>query len=241
MLRTRTKVLAGLLVLVSGVAVASAISSGGSGGAGAAVDVLAALVGKDVNANSYTATTSTGPAFYSTGDLVNAVRLGTAPRATIGVCNPGQPDVCIGPNDFGFTSKLVLWGDFTTQTIVARTFLDVQGSAYIINNAGPVMVTDTDGLVINNTTPIKGNVMARVTFDFPSITNNACSVQSVTVTGAALQDAVHANADFSLPADVSIGNARVTAANTVELKLCNHSSSGPQDPVSGAYVFEFRR
>ena len=235
----RTKILVGVLVLVATGAAASAISSGGNGGAASAVDVLAALVGQNVNANSYTATATTGTAFQSTGDLVTAVRLGTAPRATIGTCSSGG--VCIGPDDFGFTTKLYVWGDITTQTVVARTFLDVQGSAYIINNAGAVMVTDTDGFVVNGGTPLKGRVAVAVTFDSAAINNGTCLAQTLTVTGAVLGDAVGVNADFELPDTVMIGNARVTAANTVSLRMCNVDVALSKDPVSGPYNFVLER
>lgn len=228
-----------VLALGSGVAMASKIGAGGGGGVGAAVDVLGALVGQDVNANSYTATTTTGPAFISTGDRVDAVKLGTGARASIGTCNGGA--ICLGPST-GNSTGVYVSGFIVSTSQQVQGELDLLGdNAYLRNNSGAVNVRDTDGLSINDTTPVKGVVLARVTFDFPSITNNACSTQSVTVTGAALQDYVKANADFALPADVSIGNARVTSANTVELKLCNHSSTGPQDPASGAYNFEIMR
>lgn len=80
-----------------------------------------------------------------------------------------------------------------------------------------------------------------VTFDFPSIANGSCSTSSVTVTGAAVNDTVTVNADFALPADVMVGNARSTAANTVELKLCNVNLTTSQDPASGSYRFRIER
>lgn len=235
----RTKVLAAVLVLVSGVAVASAISSGGSGGGGSAVDVLAELVGKNVSANSYTATATTGPAFFSTGDLVDAVKLGTGPRATIGTCNGGA--VCVGPvsgSDTGF---------YVSGFIVARSAqftseVDLLGdNAYLRNNSGPVRVNDVDGLVVNGTTPLKGRVAVAVTFDSAAINNGTCLAQSLTVTGAVVGDAVGVNADFDLPDTVMIGNARVTATNTVALRMCNVDVALPKDPVSGTYNFVLER
>lgn len=234
----RTKILVGVLVLVATGAAASAISSGGNGGAASAVDVLAALVGQNVNANSYAATATTGTAFQSTGDLVTAVRLGTAPRATIGTCSSGG--VCIGPDDFGFTTKLYVWGDITTQTVVARTFLDVQGSSYIINNDGAVKVIDADGLVINSTTALKGRVAVAVTFDSASIAANGCNPQTVTVTGALANDFASVNANFALPSGVGIQGARVTATDTVEINLCNNTV-GALDPASGSYLVKLER
>lgn len=226
-------------LLVAGTASAQTFPGGGGSGAASSVDVLAALVGQNVSANSYTATATSGTAFQSTGDLVTAVRLGTAPRATIGTCSGGG--VCIGPDDFGFTTKLYVWGDITTQTVVARTFLDVQGSAYIINNSGPVRVTDTDGLVVNGGTALKGRVALAVTFDSASINNGTCLNQAVTVAGALVGDFVRVNADFALPDTVMVGNARVTATNTVSLRLCNIDPALPADPASGPYNFALER
>jgi hypothetical protein len=80
-----------------------------------------------------------------------------------------------------------------------------------------------------------------VTYDFPSVANSACVESSVTVTGAAANDTISVNADFALPTDVSIGNARATGANTVALRLCNSNASTPQDPASGSYRFRIER
>lgn len=189
-------------------------------------------------AKTYTATATSGTAFQSTGDLVTAVRLGTAPRATIGTCSGGG--VCIGPDDFGFTTKLYIWGDITTQTVVARTFLDVQGSSYIINNDGPVRITDTDGVTINNGTPQKGRVAVSVTFDSAAIGANTCNPQTITVSGAALNDHTNVTANFQLPVGVSLNGGRVTATDTVELNLCN-ATAGSLDPVSGPFLVKLER
>lgn len=239
----RTKVFAAMLVLASGAAVASAITAGGSGGGGASpVDVLAALVGQNVNANSYTATATTGPAFNSTGNLVDAYRLGTGPRATIGTCNSGG--ICLGPNDGSIGTMVFISGSFVSKSAQVQGPLDMLGvDAYLINNnsTDPVRVEDADGFRINGTSPIKGVARASVTYDAPALSNNTCSPQSVTVTGAALGDYVTVNADFALPTGVAIGNARVTAANTVELTLCNITAGGALDPTSGPYLFRLER
>jgi hypothetical protein len=230
-----------LVALLASAAASAQIFPGNGGGGGVTpTDVQAALVGQAINASSYTATSGT-TGFQCTGDPAVCLRYGTAPRATLGVCTAGSPDLCVGPNDFGFTSKLTVWGDITSQTLVARTFIDLQGSAYLINNSGAVTVTDADGLVINGTSAMKGVVRTAVTYDAAAITNNACSVQSVTVAGAAVGDTVSVSADFSLPQGVGIGNVRVTAANTVELTLCNVTTGGTLDPASGTYRFRMER
>lgn len=232
------RALVAVVVLVSGAAVAGVFSGGG----GAMVNVLAELVGENVNAASYTATSTTGPSFVSTGDRVDAARLGTHPRATIGPCEPGAPDICVGPNDFGYTSKFRTWGDIIAQGFQVRDNIDVLGNAAIVNNSGPVRITDTDGLVVNATTALKGRVAVPVTFDSASINNGTCLDQAVTVAGAVVDDFVtSAYAAFTLPPGVSVDNAFVTATNTVELRLCNVDPSTPRDPASGLYKFVLER
>lgn len=80
-----------------------------------------------------------------------------------------------------------------------------------------------------------------ITFDFPSVPNGSCTTASITVTGAALNDTISVNADFTLPASVGIGNVRSTATDTVSLRLCNHDPTNAADPDSGIYRFRIER
>lgn len=232
--------LVGGMVLLSGVAVAGVFGGGSGGGVGAVVDVLAELVGKNVNANSYTATTTTGPAFIATGDRIDAIRLGSGSRATIGTNASG--DIFIGPNDFGYTTSLYLWGGIVTQGIQVRSVLDVLGpGTYITNNDGVVQVVDPDGFKINGTTPLKGIVRASVTVDFPAIPNNDCVSVTTAVAGAQPHDFVDAIADFDLPEDVTVRAEYVVSAGQVKLKACNHSNEAAEDPDSGAFIVRLER
>jgi hypothetical protein len=227
------------LLLASAASAAQPFPYGRGASAPTPADVQAALVGRMISADSYTATTATGPAFTAANNLVNAIQLGTGPRATIGACQSGA--ICIGPDDLGFTTRLFVWGTIGTQMVQVRDSLDVLGNAAIINNDGPVRIGDTDGIVINGTTALKGRVAVSVTFDSAAISNNACNPQSVTVTGALAGDFVSVNANFALPTGVVLGNARVTSANTVELTLCNVTTGGTLDPASGPYLFKLER
>lgn len=83
-------------------------------------------------------------------------------------------------------------------------------------------------------------VESAVTVDVASIAAQSCLTTSVTVTGAAAGDTLWANADFALPLGVLVGNVRTTAANTVELTLCN-VTAGALDPASGSYRFRIER
>lgn len=235
----RRAIFVGGMVLLSGVAVAG-VFGGGGGGAGAVVDVLAELVGKNVNANSYTATTTTGPAFVATGDRVDAIRLGSGSRATIGTNATG--DVFIGPNDFGYGTTVTVWGSITTQSMQVRDNIDILGNAAILNNNGPVRIVDMDGLAINGGTPLKGIVRTSATLDFPSISNNKCITMDATVSEAQVGDFAMAEASFDLPEDVTVrASHSVTVAGTVTIKACNHSSILAEDPASGPYLIRLER
>jgi hypothetical protein len=235
----------GLVVLALGSSVAMAdkiTSGGGSGSGGGVVDVLAALIGKAVNADSYTATTATGPAFTSANNLVNAIQLGTGPRATIGACNTGG--ICFGPNDGAIGTMVFISGSLVSKSAQVQGPLDMLGvDAYLINNNGsdPVRVEDVDGFRINGTTPLKGRVAVSVTFDAPAINNNSCTPSTVSAPGARPGDFVSANADFFMGDDLFVGGVRVTANDSVELTICNVNTSVTTDPPSGTFLIKMER
>jgi hypothetical protein len=236
----RTFLLATLLA--SAASAAQPFPYGRGASAPTPADVQAALVGRMISADSYTATTATGPAFIATNNLVNAIQLGTAPRATIGSCN--ATGICLGPNDGAISTMVYISGSLVSKSAQIQGPLDMLGvDAYLINNNGSdaVRVEDVDGFRINGTTPLKGRVAVSVTFDSAAISNNACNPQTVTVTGALAGDFVSVNANFALPTGVVIGNARVTSANAVELTLCNVTTGGTLDPASGPYLFKLER
>lgn len=195
-------------------------------------------------APAYRATTTTGTAYQVDAVLECGFDTGPGTRNCIGTNALGE--ILIGPGS-GNSTVGRLFGDLNViqligSNVTATTALILGTSGFIVNSsANPVRVTDADGLQINSTTAIKGWVQATVAVDFAIINNNACATQSVTVTGAATGDAAWSNADFALPLGVSVGNVRVTAANTVELTLCNNTTGGPLDPASGNFIFRLSR
>lgn len=227
------------VLLVAGAAGAS-VFGGGGGGAAAVVDVLAELVGKNVSAASYTATTTTGPAFVSTGDRVDAVKLGTAPRASIGTCNGGA--ICLGPNS-GSDTGVYVSGFIVSRSQQVQGEMDLLGdNAYLRNNSGPVRVRDADGFSINDTATIKGIVRTSATLDFPSISNNKCVTLDASIPEAQVGDFALAEAAFETPEDVTVRVSHaVTVAGTVTIKACNHSSLMAEDPASGIYLIRLER
>lgn len=232
-----------IIVLALASSAASAQPFPGSGGGGTSpADIQAALVGQAINADSYTATTTTGPGFSANAVLACALDLGPGSRNCLGTNLSG--DILLGPNDGGAGTEVRVSGSVSALNLnLTNGFLNLVNNAAITNPqpGKPVYVTEEEGLVINNTTPIKAHLAVPVTFDSAAISNNTCNPQTVTVTGAATGDFVSVNANFALPTGVSIGNVRVTAANTVELTLCNVTTGGTLDPASGTYNFTLER
>jgi alpha-D-ribose 1-methylphosphonate 5-triphosphate diphosphatase PhnM len=74
------------------------------------------------------------------------------------------------------------------------------------------------------------NLTATATLDFASIAAQTCSGMTVTVTGATENDAVALGAPASIEAGLS-WSGRVSAADTVTIRLCNVTAS-PIDPAS---------
>lgn len=96
-----------------------------------------------------------------------------------------------------------------------------------------------DGTAVYRVSRVAGP--GAVTVDVADIAASDCVITSVTVTGAALNDTIWANADFALPTHVFIANVRTTAANTVALKLCNLSTTTAENPDSGSFRFRIER
>lgn len=193
-------------------------------------------------AESYRATAVSGTGYQVDAVLACGVDLGPGARNCLGT-NVGG-DILLGPASGNTTIVRVYGSEYITNILQVAAQVDIIGSSAHLANTFPstaVKVTDADGFQINGTTAIKGWVQVAVTHDFGSINNNACVAESVTVTGAAVNDAAWGNANFALPLGVSVGNVRVTATNTVELTLCNVTAGGPLDPASGSYIFRLSR
>lgn len=234
-----------LLALLTATPTSNVFPGGGGGG-------MCTLDGTQAGiATSYRATTTSGTAFQTDAVLECSFDTGPGSRNCIGTNVSGE--ILLGPGsgsgtmvrNFGDYVGLAITGQNLTATnVISYTAALDQGNTGFMRNTNsgkPVLVTDTEGFNINSTTSIKGWVQLPVTLDFASIGNNACVTQSVAVAGAVTKDGVSVNADFALPLGVSIGNARVTAADTVELTLCNVTAGGALDPASGSYVFRLSR
>jgi hypothetical protein len=98
------------------------------------------------------------------------------------------------------------------------------------------IVGDANGVCLSTSTncaPIKGNLSATATLDFPSTSASACSDLTLAVTGAAAGDPVFLGAPS---ASVPIGGsffAWVSATNTVTVRFCADGTA--RDPASGIF------
>lgn len=124
-------------------------------------------------------------------------------------------------------------------------FIPISALTCGTNDSGGLQASSTDGnrpRWCDGTTAYRMSrvVEVAVTADVAEIAASSCLATSVTVTGAAAADTIWANADFALPLGVLVGNVRSTAANSVELTLCN-VTAGSLDPASGSYRFRIER
>jgi hypothetical protein len=239
----RTRLVILCVMLASSIALAGVIGgSGGGGGGSATLDPNRADV-----ASTYRATgvlpdggASTGPLYTCDGTLYPCFDFGAGGGASncnaIGT-NAGG-DLVVGNANSGCIAR---FGQVHGSQLGTNNTALVGSQIIRLPSTSALDVTAPQGLTINATTAIKGVVRASVSVDFASVPNSTCLAQSVTVTGAAVGDAVSVNADFSMPAPVGIGNARVTATNTVDLRLCNHDPVAAQDPPAGNFIFRLER
>lgn len=97
-----------------------------------------------------------------------------------------------------------------------------------------LLLNSNETLTIGGGTAITKHLSATSTFNIASITSNSCTNTNVTVTGAVAGDSVAAT-----PTAVASGvetlvlswNAYVSAADTVTIRVCNHTS-GNKDPAN---------
>ena len=90
----------------------------------------------------------------------------------------------------------------------------------------------------------RGNILLQMLIG-PSLTPTALTAstttaQTFTVPGLQLNDAVSVSFNGAQTAGVGIGNARVTAANTLEIVFTN-STAGTPTPAAGVYSITFDR
>jgi uncharacterized protein (UPF0333 family) len=76
---------------------------------------------------------------------------------------------------------------------------------------------------------------ASATLDFPSTANNTNSDLTVTVTGAAVGDAVSVGLPTAAISNHSCYTAWVSSANTVTVRFNHYGAAGPTDPASGTF------
>ena len=105
-----------------------------------------------------------------------------------------------------------------------------------IDSSDRAIIGDANGVCLStssNCAPIKGNMSATATLDFPSTSASACSDLTLAVTGASAGDPVLLGApSASVPAGGSFF-AWASAANTVTVRFCADGTA--RDPASGSF------
>lgn len=94
---------------------------------------------------------------------------------------------------------------------------------------GPV-ISDNGFKITEDGQALETLTQGTVAVNPASISANACAETAVTITGAAVGDMVLLSPPASLEAGLCASGARVSAANTVQIRLCNVTG----DAVDGA-------
>jgi hypothetical protein len=91
-----------------------------------------------------------------------------------------------------------------------------------------------------NTLSLQGQgsiILGTMTVDPPSIASAAIGEATVTVTGAAVGDIVEVSPPAAgLTAGLGVVGARVSASNTIKIRICN-LSGGTVDEASGTWSY----
>jgi hypothetical protein len=120
-----------------------------------------------------------------------------------------------------------------TRTEFVDMVADNLAANSIANAALQAAVSITTSLTVASGTALTKLLSATATLDFGSIASLASADLTITVTGAAVGDAVH----LGLPAAPTAGivfNSFVSAANTVTVRATNITAA-PVDPASATY------
>lgn len=73
-----------------------------------------------------------------------------------------------------------------------------------------------------------------------AVAQNISAEQSFTIPGLKVGDFVTVNVNVAQTAGISIGNSRVSAADTLQISFCN-DTGGSLTPASGVYYLDIKR
>jgi hypothetical protein len=106
-----------------------------------------------------------------------------------------------------------------------------------INTSNPLSNLDVNGTVKlgTNGSVFTNLIKISVTVDVPSIAVSGSLIQTFVVANATVGGVVSISPDVALPVGVLMCNARVSAANTVEVTFRNTSTTLQLNPISMAY------
>lgn len=227
-----------LALVASGVAVASPFTAVFGGSSPSAGGVEPCGEGEACAADSYEATTTSGPGFACNSQVSSCIDLGPGTNNELGT--NGSGDVTLGSGGGG----VLRVGDGFTAT--------GNGSVTAVNGAmnlnGSTVLRDEFGGAVDILSPISlngGSSVSKltraplVTIDIPEIGNLGTYTDVFAVTGVAADDSVLVNptAACSLPDGFGIAYAQASGTNQVRVSFRNGNNASSINPASCDFIF----
>jgi hypothetical protein len=224
-----------LLVVLVGMtttALASVITGSGAGGGGGE---SGCGVDTSCEAPTFAATTTDGVGYACNSTLATCLDVGPGVCNQIGTNTANDGEIILGMagNAACVTRVGQLLG--ASQVQVVNGPFTCSGACYLQDDNGPVVITDSDGLLLNGGVALKSILSTTATLDFPSIPNDSTATLTTTVAGAVANSPVIVIANCALEENINVDQRRVSAANTVSIRLRNHDQTNPIDPASCSY------
>jgi hypothetical protein len=194
---------------------------------------------------------STGNAFMiknSNGDTL--LRMKNSGRMNLGYNGPlqGRPlniggiganffsnDATFGGAVFPTDTSLVIWSENAPNNYV---ILQPSWGRVGIGTYRPLAMLDVSGPVIlgENGSTINGIIKVTVLRNIGSVAAGGSNIQTITVQNATLGSTVYVSPEQALPDGFVIAYARVSAANTVEVKFVNTTTASINPATMDFYI-----
>jgi hypothetical protein len=189
--------------------------------------------GNALNAAASVGVKFTGVTSVATGDLVQVTAADT--WSVLAAVSAGSYLRSGGVSTASVWSTLKLPNTATANRVAYATSTNTIGEDADLTFNGTNLNTTT--LTVGAGSTISGYISNTAALDFPSTAAGACEVLTITLTGAAVGDAVILGVDnASIPDPEYIyPTAWVSATNTVTVKGCNIQTVSALDPASGTF------
>jgi hypothetical protein len=189
--------------------------------------------GNALNATASVGVKFTGVTSVATGDLVQVTAADT--WSVLAAVSAGSYLRSGGVSTASVWSTLKLPNTATANRVAYATSTNTIGEDADLTFNGTNLNTTT--LTVGAGSTISGYISNTAALDFPSTAAGTCEVLTMTLTGAAVGDAVILGVDnASIPGvNYIYPTAWVSATNTVTVKGCNIQTVSALDPASGTF------